>query len=821
MQHAVIARVYGIVQGVGFRPSVDRLANRHGIRGSVSNKGPYVEIDAQGEAGDIDAFLDDLKHNPPERAIILKLDREDAPQNIGKDDHFSIIESAKVSGEIFVSPDIATCSKCKKELFDPNDRRYLHPFINCTSCGPRTTILDGMPYDRIRTSMSEFPMCPQCEYEYTHAETRRYDAQPVCCNDCGPEVYLIPTDGSASLPVDVKSLPKWMKGGPAITEVRRIVSNGGIAAIKGIGGFHLCCDATDQDAVQRLRDIKPRPSKPFAVMMKDINTVRRECIIEEYQEEIIDGHQKPILLLRKRESGQDTLLAPGIAPDNPAIGVMLPYAPVQMLLFDYPDGIKMPDCLVMTSGNVSGAAICRDDEDAVRELSRMCDTILSHNRLIRLRADDSVMDFHKGEPYMIRRSRGYAPLPFMLRMPCTGSVLAVGGELKNTFCVSRNHLFYPSPYVGDTEDIRTVRALRESITRMCDLLEAKPEIVACDKHPKYNTTAVAHELGLPVIEVQHHYAHIASCLAENDRTDKVIGVSFDGTGYGDDGSVWGGEFLLADLDGYTREGYIAPFLQTGGDISAKEGWRIAVSMIYAAAGDREKTTAIVEKLGLCSDQELRVQFMMADRNINSIRSTSAGRLFDAVSAVLGIRRISTFEGEASTTLQFTAEKWSEDPGTIHYRNGSEEEALMPAPEIRKAEDGALIQNTDDMFMWLTEQRLAGRSVEELAWIFHQSLVDGIVKMCCGIREKTGVQTAALSGGVFQNRLLLRMCEAGLEDEGFEVLIHSMVPPNDGGICLGQAAVAARALYKSKENDPEGKGPETVERTVDQIDELHM
>ncbi len=829
MQHAVIARVYGIVQGVGFRPSVDRLANKHNIKGSVSNKGPYVEIDAQGEMSDIDAFLDELRRRPPERAIILKLDREDAPQNIGKDDHFSIIESAKVSGEIFVSPDIATCKKCRKELFDPNDRRYLHPFINCTSCGPRTTILDGMPYDRIRTSMAEFPMCPQCEYEYTHPETRRYDAQPVCCNDCGPEVYLIRTDGSASLPVDVKSLPKWMKGGPAITEVRRIISRGGIVAIKGIGGFHLCCDATDQKAVQRLRDIKPRPSKPFAVMMKDISTVRRECILEEYQEEIIDGHQKPILLLRKRESGEsgpDTLLAPGIAPDNPAIGVMLPYAPMQMLLFDYPDGLKMPDCLVMTSGNVSGAAICRDDEDAVRELSRMCDTILSHNRLIRLRADDSVMDFHKGRPYMIRRSRGYAPLPFMLNMPCSGSVLAVGGELKNTFCVSRNHLFYPSPYVGDTEDIRTVRALRESIKRLCDLLEAKPEIVACDKHPKYNTSAVARELGLPVMEIQHHYAHIASCLAENDRSDKVIGVSFDGTGYGDDGTVWGGEFMLADLDGYTREGHIAPFLQTGGDVSAKEGWRIAVSMIYAALGDREKTAEIAGKLGLCSDQELRVQFMMADKNINSIRSTSAGRLFDAVSAVLGIRRVSSFEGEASTTLQFTAERWNEDPGSIEYRSGSYrgdagDDTMMPAPCVREAEDGALVQNTDEIFMWLTGQSMRGQAKEELAWLFHQSLADGIVKMCCAIREKTGVSTAALSGGVFQNRLLLRMCEAGLEKEDFEVLIHSMVPPNDGGICLGQAAAAARALYKKKTNDPARNGGETVQRTVEQIDELHM
>ncbi|MBR0309046.1 MAG: carbamoyltransferase HypF [Mogibacterium sp.] len=822
MQHAELARIYGIVQGVGFRPTVARHAAAHGVLGSVSNKGPFVEIDAQGEKEDIEAFFDDLLHHPPERAIILKLDRKPAPGNIGKADSFEIIESAKVQGEIFVSPDIAICDKCKKEMYDPSDRRYLHPFINCTSCGPRTTILDGMPYDRIRTSMAEFPMCPQCEYEYTHAETRRYDAQPVCCNDCGPEVYLIPTDGSAKLPVDVKALPKWMKDGPAITGIRRIVSSGGIVAIKGIGGFHLCCDATNQEAVQRLRDIKPRPAKPFAVMMKDLETVRRECIIEPYQEEILDGHQKPIILLPKRlPEGPDgseipmrsmgphaTKLASGIAPGNPAIGVMLPYAPVQLLLFDYPDGIVMPDCLVMTSGNVSGAAICRNDEDAVRELSRMCDMILSHNRLIRLRADDSVMDFHRGKPYMIRRSRGYAPLPFMLDMPCEGSVLAAGGELKNTFCVARNHLFYPSPYIGDTADIRTVNALKESIKRMCDLLEAKPEIAACDKHPGYNTTAVAHELGLPVLEIQHHYAHIASCLAENNRTDRVIGVSFDGTGYGDDGTIWGGEYLTADLDSYERAGHISPFLQIGGDVSSKEGWRIAVSMIYSASADKTETEMIVSELGLCSDQELKFQFMMADKQINSVRSTSAGRLFDAVSAVLGIKRLSTFEGEASTSLQYAAEEWSRDPGKSWYSmqagmlSGTQDEEVHTYEDgtllcKQDSESGAIAHDTQDLFMWIVKERLAGRSAKELAWEFHQALADGIVETCCFIRGETGIAAVALSGGVFQNRLLLRMCEDGLKKHGFEVLIHSMVPPNDGGICLGQAAVAMRELLRRK------------------------
>ena len=824
MQHAVIARVYGIVQGVGFRPTVDRLAKKHGISGSVSNKGPYVEIDAQGEAEDIDSFLDDLLHHPPERAVILRLDREDAPQNIGKCGGFSIIESVKVRGEIFVSPDIATCSRCRDELFDPDNRRYLHPFINCTSCGPRTTILDGMPYDRVRTSMADFPMCPECEYEYTHPETRRYDAQPVCCNDCGPEVYLIPCrDGRAeqSLPVDVSALPEWQKGGPAITETRRIISSGGIAAVKGIGGFHLCCDATDQNAVQKLRDLKPRPSKPLAVMMRDMDAVQRECVTEDWQREILDGHQKPIILLPK--SGRsDAKLAPGIAPDNPSVGVMLPYAPVQMLLFDYPDGISMPDCLVMTSGNVSGAAICRDDEDAVRELSYMCDVILSHNRLIRLRADDSVMDSYRRRPYMIRRSRGYAPLPLVPDAAFEGSVLAVGGELKNTFCVSKNQLFYPSPYVGDTEDMRTVKALRESMKRMCDLLEVKPELIACDKHPRYNSSMVAREtadlLGVPLVQVQHHYAHIASCLAENGRTDRVIGISFDGTGYGEDGTIWGGEFLTADLDGYERAGHIKPFLQSGGDISAKEGWRIAVSMLYSGTGDKEMTADMVRKLGLCSDQELRYQFMMADKNINSIKSTSAGRLFDAVSAVLGIRRISTFEGEASMALQFAAGRWAKRPAaqtrtafqagksasghtpgvcSAAAENETKTETLSYLTGISETEDGVVVQDTDRLFIWIAEQKLRGRSSEELAWIFHSALAEGIVNVCCAIREKTGISIAALSGGVFQNILLLGMCDDRLREEGFEVLTHSIVPPNDGGICLGQAAVAARQRERAR------------------------
>ena len=417
-------------------------------------------------------------------------------------------------------------------------------------------------------------MCPDCAEEYDDPKTRRYDAQPVCCNACGPEVYLI---------------GRGERGRDAITYTRKVIHDGGIVAIKGIGGFHLCCDATNEETVSRLRMLKHRPAKPFAVMAKDETVVKRECIVTPEQEQILTGHQKPILLLDRRSNGGQTeKLASSVAPGNPKVGVMLPYAPVQLLLFQYDDGIEMPDLLVMTSGNTSGAPICRDDEEATTELSHLCDAILSHNRKIRIRADDTVMDFYKNEPYMIRRSRGYAPLPFMTSTDWKGQVLAVGGELKNTFCIGVDSRFYPSPYVGDLEDLRTVKALQETIHRFQTLLEVEPQVVVCDLHPKYNSTVVAENLGFPMLQVQHHYAHVLSCMTENDCQEPVIGVSFDGTGYGTDGTIWGGEILLADYQNFIRFGSITPFLQIGGDASAKEGWRIAVSMIYGYTKNREK-----------------------------------------------------------------------------------------------------------------------------------------------------------------------------------------------------------------------------------------
>ena len=772
-------RVYGIVQGVGFRPFVSRAADAAGITGSVATKGSYVEIFARGTEEQLALFNRELEEHPPERSAVLKIDRTEIENRDYFD--FQIIESEKEAGDIFVSPDIATCPKCREELFDPENRRFMHPFINCTACGPRLTILDAMPYDRQRTSMGDFPMCPECEYEYTHAETRRYDAQPVCCNDCGPVVYLI---GSES------------RGREAITAVRRAILDGKIVAIKGIGGFHLCCDAENPEVVARLRRQKKRPMKPFAVMMRDMETVRRECELFPEAEQILDGHEKPIILLKKKGNSR---LAQEVAPDNPKVGVMLPYAPLQMLLFDYNDGLEMrTDSFVMTSANASGAPICRTDEDALSELSGMCDMILSHNRKIRIRADDSVMDFYKGRPYMIRRSRGYAPLPFMMSRPYKGSVLAMGGELKNTFCVGKNQLLYPSPYVGDLADIRTVKALEETTRRMETLLETDPEIVACDLHPKYNSVYVAHRQSLPVFEVQHHYAHILSCIAEHDEEEPVIGVSFDGTGYGTDGSIWGGEILRADRQSFERLGHIRSFHHVGGDAGVKQGWRIAVSMINDLYG--EAAEGIVRILDLCSEQERMLIQKMVEKNINCIKSTSAGRLFDAVSAITGIRKEATYEGEMSVSLMFRAQAWRErmmetSPDQLEelYRKIRAHQELMSD----NTDGGKIILRTEWLFREIVEMNVRKELPDWIAFFFHAALAEQIVFAVKAARERTGIETVALSGGVFQNLLLLEMVDNRLEEEGFRTLCHSLVPPNDGGIALGQAVAAMEYLNRAK------------------------
>ena len=774
-----VIRVYGIVQGVGFRPFVSRVCLDNNIKGSVSNKGSYVEIHAQGD--NTDALFDALNHHAPKRSVILEIIKKYADEEPYED--FSIIESEKDEGEIFVSPDIAICDECKEELFNPKDRRYLHPFINCTNCGPRLTILDSMPYDRVRTSMGEFEMCPVCEKEYTSPESRRYDAQPVCCHDCGPEVYTI------DLSKDIKEIKELIKNNPkdfrayssetgsaAITSARKAIIDGKIVAVKGIGGFHLACDATNEEAVKRLRMLKTRPMKPFAVMMRSMETIEKYCIVNGEQKELLEGPQKPIVLLENKTAGRkDSPLAPSLAPGNPTLGVMLPYAPIQLLLFDYNDSLSMPDALVMTSANASGAPICRTDEDALNEISSFTDIILSNNRKIRLRCDDSVTDFFEGKPYMIRRSRGFAPLPVMISPKVKGSVLAIGGELKNTFCIAKDSLLYPSAYIGDMEDLRSVDALNASVKRMETLLETEPSLVVCDMHPLYHTTEVAESLGLPVVKIQHHYAHILSCMAENNYFDEVIGVSFDGTGYGDDATIWGGEFLKCTPTGYERVGSIEPFIQSGGDASSKEGWRIAASIIRDNCDNGEE---ICRKLDLCSDTEYTMLAQMASMNINSVRSTSSGRLFDAVSAILGIRKQSTFEGEASTSLMFEAMKYAKE---THFEK---RDHMSRFSDISITTEGMLATNA--LAVKIAELFLQGEDRGMLAYAFHDVLSAMIVDKCSTISKITGIKTVALSGGVFQNTLLLRLTKERLNSLGINVLTHSLIPPNDGGIALGQA-----------------------------------
>ena len=715
-------RVYGIVQGVGFRPFTARLAERLSIGGMVSNRGSHVEIIACGSREAVEQFIAALRAEAPPRAKIIRIDTSEIDDTDLFFDGFSIIDSERERGAIFVSPDIAICQKCRAELFERSDRRYLHPFINCTDCGPRLTILKRMPYDRERTSMAAFEMCGECRREYYDPSSRRFDAQPVCCNDCGPEVFIL--DGE-------------LRGRAAISEVRRVISDGGIAAIKGIGGFHLACDATNAAAVERLRERKFRRFKPFAVMFRNVEGVRRECVLDDRSIDLLDGHEKPIVLLERFSDGR---VAANVAPFNRRLGVMLPYTPLHHLIFNLPDGLSIAEALVMTSGNASGAPIAINDDDA-RELNAIADVILTHDREILIRADDSVIDV---EGAMIRRSRGYAPLPIAIDLDLHGEVLALGGELKNTFCLAKDELFYLSPHVGDLSDIRAADALRSSIDRLSELLEIKPRAIACDLHPRYQSSLIAEELAerwqLPLIKVQHHYAHILSCMAENNHFDRVIGVAFDGTGFGSDGTVWGGEFLIADLERFERFASIDQFMQAGGDRSSVDAWRSAISMLVSMFGiDRAKK--IAADLGLADEFMIDGQLFLIANEINSVHSTSAGRLFDAVSATLGLCSESTFEGEAAMRLQFAAESDQSDP------------------------------------------------ICRAAFGFHVGLAEFVARTCARAREASSINTIALSGGVFQNSLFMSLTLDRLTRLGFRVLTHRAVPANDGGLALGQALFA--------------------------------
>lgn len=731
-------KIFGIVQSVGFRPFVKNLADAHNIFGNVSNRGSYVEINAQGSKNHLKNFLDAIQTKNPPRSTILKVDVNELPDKSISD--FKIIESTHEVGDIFVSPDISICKKCSEELFDKNNRRYLHPFINCTACGARLTIIENMPYDRERTSMNDFPMCDACKKEYFDKNSRRFDAQPICCNDCGCEVYI---------------LGKNLRGHDAIKFTRKILARGGIVAIKGIGGFHIACDSRNFNAVQRLRNSKTRPTKPFAVMFKDIDAVEHECYLSDIEKSFLDSPQKPIILLRKKIGS----IAENVAPHINKLGVMLPYTPLHLLIFDFPDEIAdFPNALVMTSGNPSGMPITIDD-DAAQMNFDYCDAILSHNRRILLRADDSVMDFIENRPSMIRRSRGFAPLPIFYESN-RKSVLAIGGELKNTFCLAKNNLFYASPYIGDVGNLETIDVLERSISRMSDLLEIKPEIIACDLHPRYQTTILAEKLALErkiqVVKVQHHYAHVLSCLAENNFRGEVIGVAFDGTGYGIDGKIWGGEIFICDEKDFERVKSIKSFLQAGGDKSAREGWRIALSFI---------NLDVARRLELADEKNLRGVKFLLESGLNCIESTSVGRIFDAAAAILGICKVSTYEGEAAMRLQALAERSDK-------------------------KFGAECKETDEILLELVSRRLLGENIRDLARLFHERLAEWTAEAVFEVSERFGIRIAALSGGVFQNSLLRVLVSEKLRRRGLKVLVNELIPANDGGICIGQAIYAS-------------------------------
>jgi hydrogenase maturation protein HypF len=721
---------------------VHGLATRLGLAGLVGNDARGVFIEVEGDAGAVERFLAGLRHPPP-LAVVERIDtRALAPD--GRSGFAIVGSDATGSRRALVSPDSATCADCLRELRDPADRRHGYAFVNCTNCGPRFTIVTGVPYDRPNTTMAGFAMCDACAAEYHDPADRRFHAQPVCCPACGPRLALLGPGG--------RELP-----GEPVRAARTILRRGGVLAVKGLGGYHLAAVAADEAAVAALRSGKHREDKPFAVMVPDPASARLLGEVGDAEEALLTGARRPVVLLRRRPGAP---LADAVAPGNRSIGVMLPYTPLHHLLVTEP--------LVLTSGNVSDEPIAHRDDDALARLGGIADAFVTHDRPIHVRTDDSVTRVFRGRELPVRRSRGYAPAP--LPLPGGGpAVLACGAELKNTFCLSSDGRAFVSPHIGDLENYETLRAYEEGIAHFTRLFGITPEVVAHDLHPDHLSTAyalrIADERGLPAAGVQHHHAHIASCLADNawaTPESPVIGVAFDGTGYGADGTLWGGEFLVADLTGYERAGHLRPVPLPGGAAAIREPWRMAAA--YGVPGDGEVARRNADRWDAVT--------ALARTGTGSPPTSSAGRLFDAVAAVLGVRDRVHYEGQAAIELEQRA-----DP---------RERGTYPAG----VEDGPpFVVSGADLVLAVLEDLDAGVPVPRIAARFHNAVGDLIVAGAARLREATGLATVALSGGVFQNVLLLEHTVGGLEAAGFTVLTHHRVPPNDGGISLGQAAVA--------------------------------
>ncbi len=743
--------VQGIVQGVGFRPFVYQLAKRFGLTGHVANTSAGVQIHVEGAAGRLDAFEHAiLEEAPPLAQITDSTASAAAAENLPS---FEIVHSqSNDSRSTLISPDVCVCDDCLKELFDPGDRRYRYPFINCTNCGPRYTIIDDIPYDRPKTSMRSFTMCARCQGEYDDPMDRRFHAQPNACQDCGPRVTLVDAGGQPIRPQD------------PIAGTIDLLAEGYILAIKGLGGFHLAADAANSDAVAALCSRKHREEKPFALMAKNLDQIQSFAKVSAAECELLCSPQRPILLLEKREPNP---IADTVSPRNRCFGVMLPYTPLHYLLLEGPF-----TALVMTSGNISDEPIAIDNDEALRRLGNIADAFLLHDRDIYLRSDDSILRVAAGSNRQIRRSRGYVPVPVFLKQKHP-AVMALGAELKNTVCLLKGNQAFMGQHVGDLENMATYGFFQETIHHLKRILDIAPDIIACDLHPDYLSTRYAlDQQGHPVIRVQHHHAHIVSCLAENRVDGPVIGLSFDGTGYGEDGTVWGGEILVADAKGYERAAHLATVPMPGAAAAIKEPWRMAVSYLMATFGEgfREKNIPFVRAL-----DPIRLEAMtkLFATGVNSPMTSSLGRLFDGVAALTGLRRRVAYEGQAAMELEMAADT---SPAG-HYEWAWSD---TPVPQLR----------LEPLVEGIVSDLEKAVPVGVISRRFHDTLVAAFCEICVRIGRERGIRQAALSGGVFQNALLLAAMIPALEAQGFEVYTHRLVPANDGGIALGQAVSAA-------------------------------
>ncbi|MDY6796573.1 MAG: carbamoyltransferase HypF [Actinomycetota bacterium] len=742
--------VRGIVQGVGFRPFVYRLAESHGIGGRVTNTPEGARITAAGKREDMRSFLEALSSRAPAAAVIEDIRCKEIPAFDGG--RFRIVDSDREGeGTTLVSPDLATCGDCLRELFDPNDRRYRYPFINCTNCGPRFTIMRETPYDRPATTMADFEMCEECAGEYGNPADRRFHAQPNACPRCGPRLWLAGGGG--------EELP-----GDPVREAARLLREGRILAIKGLGGFQLACDATSDEAVAELRRRKNRYAKPLAVMVADLEEAGRYCRVGGEEAGLLASPRSPIVLLEERG---DSILSPCVAPGLRHQGIFLPYTPVHHLLLRE---AAIP--LVMTSGNLSHEPIARDNAEAFSRLRGIADYYLLHDRDILVRYDDSVTRVLRGREYPVRRSRGYAPYPILLKSGCGREVLALGPELKNTFCFLRGGHAFVGQHIGDLDSRETLDHYREALAAVERIFSLRPRLVAHDLHPEYLTTALAREHDLPRVGVQHHHAHIVSCMADNDIVGEVIGVAWDGTGYGDDGTVWGGEFLVCDRASYTRRARLFTYPMPGGDICMSSLHRMALGVLWGCLGQDEAVRRFQDLFDI-EDGETQALAAQLRGGLNSPLTSSAGRMFDAAAAMMGLRTTAAYEGQAACELEaaagagIRAYPWSLDTSGRLW-------------EI----------DTRPLFRELLRDIGRGGGVAGMAGSFHAALAGMVVETCLALSEDTGLARVALSGGVFQNQVLTAAVMEGLEARGLSCYVHRRVPCNDGGVSLGQAVAAA-------------------------------